>query len=153
MNHIKSALLAGVAATVAIGLLSYADAWSGHGLWLMAPFGATAVLVFGVPDSPLAQPKNVIAGHVITATIGLVFFHFVPVEPWSLACATGLAISAMLITKTTHPPAGANPLLIMLTGQSWSFLVTPVLLGAVIIVVCGKLTRICHNRGLTASKA
>lgn len=153
MNHIKSALLAGVAATVAIGLLSYADAWSGHGLWLMAPFGATAVLVFGVPDSPLAQPKNVIVGHVITATIGLVFYHFVPVEPWSLACATGLAISAMLLTKTTHPPAGANPLLIMLTGQSWSFLVTPVLFGAVTIVVCGKLTRMFHNRALSASKA
>lgn len=153
MNHIKSALLAGIAATFAIGVLSYADAWSGHGLWLMAPFGATAVLVFGVPDSPLAQPKNVIIGHLITATIGLVFVHFVPVEPWSLACATGLAISAMLVTKTTHPPAGANPLLIMLTGQSWSFLVTPVLLGTVIIVLCGKLAKVCQNRTLAASKA
>ncbi|WP_220488105.1 HPP family protein [Shewanella sp. SR44-3] len=55
-----------------------------------------------------------------------------------LAAATGLAVSAMLLTNTTHPPAGANPLLIMLSGQSWDFLFTPVLLGAVIIVLLGK---------------
>ncbi|HAS6215000.1 HPP family protein [Vibrio vulnificus] len=60
------------------------------------------------------------------------------VNPISLALASGLAVSAMLLTKTTHPPAGANPLLIMMTGQNWYFLLTPVLLGAVIIVVIGK---------------
>ncbi|POF51739.1 HPP family protein [Vibrio vulnificus] len=56
----------------------------------------------------------------------------------NLALASGLAVSAMLLTKTTHPPAGANPLLIMMAGQNWDFLLTPVLLGAVIIVVIGK---------------
>ncbi|EKO3391455.1 HPP family protein [Vibrio fluvialis] len=153
MNHLKSALLAGFAATCAIGLLSYADAWSSAGLWLMAPFGATAVLVFGVPDSPLAQPKNVIFGHLITASVGLVFVHWLPVEPWSLAIATGLAISLMLVTKTTHPPAGANPLLIMLTGQSWSFLVTPVLIGALVIVLCGQLNQLWSRKWLSARQS
>ncbi|PAS17986.1 HPP family protein [Vibrio cholerae] len=104
----------------------------------MAPFGATAVLVFGVPNSPLAQPKNVIFGHLITAFIGVIFTQYIGVSAISLAVATGLAVSAMLITKTTHPPAGANPLLIMLSGQGWSFLFTPVLLGAVVIVLVGK---------------
>ncbi|EJE8554888.1 HPP family protein [Vibrio vulnificus] len=56
----------------------------------------------------------------------------------NLALASGLAVSVMLLTKTTHPPAGANPLLIMMTGQNWDFLLTPVLLGAVIIVVIGQ---------------
>ncbi|HFQ5405624.1 TPA: HPP family protein [Vibrio vulnificus] len=55
-----------------------------------------------------------------------------------MALASGLAVSAMLLTKTTHPRAGANPLLIMMTGQNWDFLLTPVLFGAVIIVVIGK---------------
>jgi CBS-domain-containing membrane protein len=59
------------------------------------------------------------------------------VQPWSLALATGLGVTTMLLTKTTHPPAGANPMLIMLTGQSWSFLFTPVLLGSCVIVVLG----------------
>ncbi|WP_141238132.1 HPP family protein, partial [Vibrio cholerae] len=110
----------------------------GNIVLLMAPFGATAVLVFGVPNSPLAQPKNVIFGHLITAFIGVIFTQYIGVSAISLAVATGLAVSAMLITKTTHPPAGANPLLIMLSGQGWSFLFTPVLLGAVVIVLVGK---------------
>ncbi|CAB1261780.1 HPP family protein [Vibrio cholerae] len=110
----------------------------GNIVLLMAPFGATAVLVFGVPNSPLAQPKNVIFGHLITSFIGVIFTQYIGVSAISLAVATGLAVSAMLITKTTHPPAGANPLLIMLSGQGWSFLFTPVLLGAVAIVLVGK---------------
>ncbi|EGQ9189806.1 HPP family protein, partial [Vibrio cholerae] len=114
------------------------DSTMGNIVLLMAPFGATAVLVFGVPNSPLAQPKNVIFGHLITAFIGVIFTQYIGVSAISLAVATGLAVSAMLITKTTHPPAGANPLLIMLSGQGWSFLFTPVLLGAVVIVLVGK---------------
>ncbi|WP_241537774.1 HPP family protein, partial [Vibrio vulnificus] len=70
--------------------------------------------------------------------VGLFFVHYVGVNPINLALASGLAVSAMLLTKTTHPPAGANPLLIMMAGQNWDFLLTPVLLGAVIIVVIGK---------------
>jgi CBS-domain-containing membrane protein len=138
MNKFLLALFSGLGASLAIGVLSYADTEILNAALLMAPFGATTVLVFGVPDSPLAQPKNVIFGHLLTAFIGVVFVQFVGVTPLSLAMATGLAVSMMLLTKTTHPPAGANPLLIMLTGQSWGFLFTPVLIGAVVIVLVGK---------------
>lgn len=131
-------LIAGVGASIAIGLLSYLDATLKDTVLLMAPFGATAVLVFGLPESPLAQPKNVILGHLITAFIGVCFVQFVGVSPFSLAIATGLGVSGMMLTKTTHPPAGANPILIMLSGQSWLFLVTPVFIGAVVIVLVGK---------------
>ncbi len=139
MNKFVLPLIAGVGASVAIGLLSYFDATLTNVTLLMAPFGATAVLVFGVPESPLAQPKNVILGHFITAFIGVFFVQMIGVSPLSLAIATGIGVSAMLLTKTTHPPAGANPILIMLSGQGWLFLVTPVLIGAVIIVVIGKI--------------
>ncbi|POB88884.1 HPP family protein [Vibrio vulnificus] len=65
------------------------------------------------------------------------FAHYIGENPINLALASGLAVSVMLLTKTTHPPAGANPLLIMMTGQNWDFLLTPVLLGAVsIVVIC-----------------
>jgi len=144
MNQYGVALISGLGAAVAIGLLSLAENLTSAGLWLMAPFGATAVLVFGVPGSPLAQPKNVIAGHLLTALIGVFFVSFIGVTPFTLALASGLAVSVMLLTKTTHPPAGANPLLIMLTGQSWSFLITPVLIGAVVMVLVGQLV----NKGL-----
>jgi CBS-domain-containing membrane protein len=139
MNRLVLSLFSGVGAALAIGILSFADSVQSDIVLLMAPFGATAVLVFGVPDSPLAQPKNVILGHLITAFIGVCFVEFIGVTPLSLSIATGLAVSAMLFTKTTHPPAGANPVLIMLAGQSWPFLISPVLLGAVILVVVGKM--------------
>ncbi|WP_172565767.1 HPP family protein [Vibrio navarrensis] len=138
MKSFVMPLVAGLGAFVAIGLLSFFDAAMSDVALLMAPFGATAVLVFGVPDSPLAQAKNVIFGHIITAIVGIVFAQYVGVTPLTLALATGVAVSAMLLSKTTHPPAGANPLLIMLSGQSWPFLITPVLLGATLIVLVGK---------------
>lgn len=141
MNNFFLALFAGIGAALAIGVLAYSDAEISNMALLMAPFGATTVLVFGLPDSPLAQPKNVIFGHLITAFIGVFFTQLVGVNPLTLALATGLAVSAMLLTKTTHPPAGANPLLIMLTGQSWLFLVTPVLSGAIVIVLVGLMMR------------
>jgi CBS-domain-containing membrane protein len=138
MSKTIFSFVAGIAATLAIGVLAYLDSLSiSPGVWLMAPFGATVVLVFGVPASPLAQPKNVILGHFLTALIGVIFITYVGVQPWSLALATGLGVTTMLLTKTTHPPAGANPMLIMLTGQSWSFLFTPVLLGSCVIVLLG----------------
>jgi len=146
MNHSLLSVIAGLGASLAIGLLSFMEANLGDVALLMAPFGATAVLVFGVPDSPLAQPKNVILGHLITAFIGVVFVQYIGVTPLTLALATGLGVSAMLLSKTTHPPAGANPILIMLSGQSWGFLITPVLIGAVVIVLVGKALSMLQNK-------
>ncbi|BBN81489.1 HPP family protein [Pseudoalteromonas sp. A25] len=146
MRNLFLAIFAGVGASLAIGILSFFDSTYSHLALLMAPFGATAVLVFGVPDSPLAQPKNVIIGHLITAFIGVFFTQYFGVTPLTLALATGLGVSAMLITKTTHPPAGANPLLIMLSGQGWAFLFTPVLIGAITIVLIGKAMLIAKQQ-------
>jgi CBS-domain-containing membrane protein len=137
MNKFSSALIAGLGAFIAIAVLALLQSTSGEDLWLMAPFGATTVLVFGVPNSPLAQAKNVIFGHVITAFIGLCFVSMAMTGAWSMALATGLGVFMMLLTNTTHPPAGANPLLIILTQQDWFFLFNPVLIGAITIVFFG----------------
>ncbi|WP_312241752.1 HPP family protein [Pantoea sp.] len=145
MNKLLFSVVSGLGAAVAIGLLSYIDTLQSGWVLLMAPFGATAVLVFGLPESPLARPKNVILGHFLTALIGVCFMQWVGVNPVSLALASGLAVSAMLLTGTTHPPAGANPLLIMLSGQSWSFLISPVLSGACAIVLLGWLINYLRN--------
>lgn len=139
MNKFVFSFIAGAFATLTIGMLAYLDSVTNSTLWLMAPFGATVVLVFGVPKSPLAQPRNVIIGHFLTALIGVLFVEYVGAAPWSLALATGLAVTVMLLTNTTHPPAGANPMLIMLTGQSWAFLFNPVLIGACVIVGLGLI--------------
>lgn len=152
MDTLFLPILAGMGAFLGIALLSFFDASVMDFALLMAPFGATAVLVFGVPESPLAQAKNVIGGHLITASIGIIFTLYIGVSPLTLALASGLAVTAMLLTKTTHPPAGANPILIMLAGEGWSFLVTPVLIGAVLLVLVGKLMLVVKRNGVSVLK-
>jgi len=136
-NIFSSSIIAGIGSFIAIFTLASLSELTVEGLWLMAPFGATTVLVFGLPKSPLAHPKNVILGHLLTAIVGLCFVSLSIIEPWTMALATGLGVSLMLITNTTHPPAGANPLLIIMTQQDWPFLFNPVLVGTILIVLIG----------------
>ncbi|MCW8335276.1 HPP family protein [Vibrio paucivorans] len=140
MNKLSTSVVAGIGAAIAIGILTFSNQSYSDFILVMAPFGASTVIVFGLPNSPLAQPKNVIFGHLITAAVGLGFVHFIGVNPATLAIATGIGVSAMLLTDTTHPPAGANPLFIMMSSQllGWSFLITPVLIGTITIVLVGK---------------
>lgn len=140
-NGVLKAISAGVFSAITLSVLVFLDSLGNYGVWLMAPFGATAVLVFGVPSSPLAKAKNVIGGHFLTALIGVIFVNYIGVDTASIAMATGLAISMMMLTNTVHPAAGANPILIMVTGQSWAFLITAVLLGTIFIVLCGYLSQ------------
>lgn len=108
---------------------------------LMAPFGASCVIVFALPDSPLAHPRNVIGGHAVSTVIGLVMLHAFGCHPWSLAVAAALSVFLMQITRTLHPPAGADPLVVLLAGSGWSFLFSPVLAGAVLLAVLGAIYR------------
>lgn len=132
-------LLAGWGAMLCITVLSAFSTIIPSSIWLMAPFGATMVILFGLPQSSLAQPKNIIVGHVLTTAIGLAVVSLIGVSPWSMGLAVGLAVSAMLLTNTTHPPAGANPLVVMLAGEGWSFLFMPVAVGSILIVIFGVL--------------
>ncbi|TDW55866.1 HPP family protein [Oceanimonas baumannii] len=131
------AMVAGLGAMLCITTLAGLDGLNNTGLWLMAPFGATMVILFGLPESPLAQPRNIFFGHLLTTLVGLMVLNSMGVQPWSLGLAVGLAVSLMMLTKTTHPPAGANPLIVMLGGQDWNFLWSPVALGAGIIIMGG----------------
>lgn len=103
--------------------------------WLMAPFGASCVLAFGVWNTPLSQPRNIIGGHFVSTFVGLTTFHIFGDAAWAIGLSVGLAIAIMMLTKTTHPPAGADPLVVMLDQSSWSYLITPVLIGSVMIVL------------------
>lgn len=132
-------LIAGLGAMLCITILSGIGIAIQTSVWLMAPFGATMVILFGLPESPLAQPRNIIVGHLLTTAIGLSVAALVGVTPWSMGLAVGLAVSLMLLSNTTHPPAGANPLVVMLAGEHWDFLLMPVATGAVLIVAFGTI--------------
>lgn len=119
----------------AITMTAYLTAKT-HSPFLMAPFGATSVLIFAVPDSPLAQPRNVIGGNFLGALVSLIVLHFLGSTPWTIGLAVSLSIGMMQLTRTVHPPAGAIALVVMLTQPNWSFLLTPALNGSLIFVLC-----------------
>jgi len=106
---------------------------------LIAPFGASCVLVFALPNSPLAQPRNVVGGHLIAAAAGLLALLALGATPLGYALGVAMAILGMVLTKTVHPPAGANPIVVLLAGASWTFLAVPVLAGTVLIVLIGLI--------------
>ena len=134
----RVALKAGLGGALAIAIVAVMSEVSGS-LWLMAPFGATCVLLFSVPASPLSQPINVIGGHVFSTLVGLLAFILLPVAWWSLALAVGVAIGGMALLRITHPPAGADPLVVMSIGAGLHYLLLPALLGSVALVVIAFL--------------
>ena len=118
--------------------ISWFDKLYGYAL-ANASMGGSCVLVFVVWYAPLSQPRNIIGGHFISALIGLLFYSLFGSGLLSITFGVGLTIFCMAILGIIHPPAGANPIIIIMGGYSWSYLVTPVLIGAVIIVLIGLL--------------
>lgn len=102
---------------------------------VLGSFGASCVLVFGYPDLPFSQPRNVVIGHFLSSLVGLVFLTAFGAHWWSLALAVGTAIALMMITRTVHPPAGSNPVIVFLAQPAWSFLWYPTLAGALLLVI------------------
>lgn len=124
----------------------------GQGL-LIGSFGATAVLVYGAIRSPLAQPRNVLGGHIISALIGVVSYQLIGDIIWlAAALAVSTAIAVMHMTKTLHPPGGATALIAVIGGESvhklgYFYAFIPVGLGAIIlIIVAVVLNNFAKNR-------
>jgi CBS-domain-containing membrane protein len=101
---------------------------------LIAPFAASATILFGFNQVPAARPKNFVFGHLISSVVGLVMMSFFP-GSWIAACvAAGLSIAMMLFTDTGHPPAAGDPILIWASQASWSFLAVPILPAIVLLL-------------------
>ena len=106
--------------------------------WLVAPVGASAVLVFAIPASPLAQPWSVIGGNTVTAIAGLVACNFISDPLLAASVAVGLAIAAMFALRCLHPPGGAMALLVVLTHtHEWVFALFPAFTNSLLLVVAG----------------
>ncbi|AOT08636.1 HPP family protein [Pseudoalteromonas luteoviolacea] len=119
---------------------------------LMAPFGATCVLLFAVPHSPLSKPKNVIGGHLLSGAIGLLILLLLGTNIWTMALGVGSAIAAMQIFKIIHPPAGATPLVIIMAGNTHlGFLLFPILFGCIFLVAAASILNAVINKWPKAS--
>jgi CBS-domain-containing membrane protein len=104
---------------------------------LMAvPFATSIVLVMGTPEAAPAQPRALVGGHQVATLVGLVVVKLMGPSPWAAALAVGLAMAAMHATGTFHPPAGIDALIVVTSGQAWTFLVAPVGAGAVLLTLC-----------------
>lgn len=137
MKKYESMLLGALGATLGIVLLQVLSETSNIAL-LVAPFGATFVLVFALPESPLVKPRNIIGGYLIATVTGLVFYQIMGDTPISLGLTFGISFVLMQLTKTLHPPAGSIPLLIMFSKSDWSYVITPILVGVILILVYEK---------------
>ena len=127
---IAMAALGGVLAIALVaGLSDAADT-----LFIIGSFGATCVLIFGFPDVPFSQPRNVVGGHFLSTLMGLIFLEIFDPHWWSVALAVGAAIAVMMATRTVHPPAGSNPVIVVLGAPDWDFLWFPTLFGAILVV-------------------
>jgi len=134
----KFALVASLGAMLAIlGAVAVGE-WSGHPL-LLATFGPTGVLIFGFPQVPFAQPRNVLGGYLIAGLCGLAVTALLGSGPWAPIPAVGLAMFLMMLSQTVHPPAAGLPIVIAMSDPGWGFLGFPVMAGALLMVVAGLL--------------
>lgn len=114
---------------------------------LMAvPFGTSIVLVLGSPDVEAAQPRALIGGHLVATLVGLAVVKLAGPEPWAAALAVGLAMVAMHATGTFHPPAGIDPLLVVVNNMSWSFLLLPVAAGVLTLAMFAYVWHLAVRR-------
>jgi CBS-domain-containing membrane protein len=117
---------------VAIAIMQYASDHTTLPLVLI-PFATSIVLVMGSPAAEPAQPRPLVCGHLIATLVGLVVVKLLGPSAWAAATAVALAIIAMHLTRSFHPPAGIDPLIVVHNDLSWSFLLMPVGVGALLL--------------------
>lgn len=133
---LTQALFAGFFSSVTIGILTLLTYKTTLGLFLTASFGSSMVLLFGYPESPFAQPRNVFFGHLITALVGVLFVNFIPLPIYiNISLAVGIGIFLMIIFDITHPPAGGNPIIVIIASTSYEYLINPIIFGSLIIIL------------------
>ena len=106
---------------------------------LLASLGGSSVFLFGLTSAPAAQPRALFGGHLGGALIGIGCFHFLGDALWVFALAQGLTLCCMLLSGTVHPPAGANPVIMIYSHADWSALLQPVLVGVTTLAVVAFL--------------
>ena len=136
----KKALIAGFFSAFTIGVLTVLTYKSVLGLFLAGSFGSSMVLLFGFPESPFAQPRNVFFGHLVTTLVGVIFVNLIPLPIYiSIALAVGIGIFFMILFDVVHPPAGGNPIMVIIGSVSYDYLLFPTISGCFIIILLAIL--------------
>lgn len=143
INH-KEQFWSFIGSFIGIGIIAFIQSKSlasSDNVFLIGSFGASSVLIYGAIQSPLAQPRNLVGGHLISAFLGVCVFQLLPNIIWLTApLAVSLSIVAMQITKTLHPPGGATALIAVIGSDKikqmgFLYIVSPVLTGVIILLL------------------
>ncbi len=137
VDIIKS-VLAGSFSAATIGVLTLLTYKTEFGVFLITSFGSSMVLLFGYPESTFSQPKNIFFGHLLTSVVGILFLYIVPLPIYLLIpLAVGFGATLMILLNIVHPPAGANPIIVIMGSVSIDYLINPIITGSLIILVFG----------------
>ena len=135
---ILKATIAGLFSFITIAVLTFLTYKTEFGIFLIASFGSTMVLLYGYPESPFAQPKNIFFGHLLTSLVGMFFLYLIPLPLYIIIpISVGFGVGLMILLKITHPPAGANPIIVIMGSVSPDYLINPIIIGTGIILIFG----------------
>ena len=141
MSKLKQSVLACIFSVITSGFLTVLTYKTEFGIFLLASFGSSMVLLYGYPESPFAHPKNVFFGHLTTSLAGLFFLYFIPLQLYIIIpLAVGFGVGLMILLNVTHPPAGGNPIIIIMGSVSIDYLLSPVITGSIIIIIFAFIT-------------
>ena len=127
-------LVAGCAASVIIGILSFLSFETSTGFWLMFSFGSTTLIALVFYDSEFAQPSNIFFGHLLGIIAGILFNHLFGVSYISLGLSVGATVAIMMYFRIIHPPAAANPIIALFADVSVNYIIFPVISGSLVII-------------------
>lgn len=143
---VKYALWGMLTGTASILAITAVTRMAGFPL-LIGSFGASAVLLFGAVESPLAQPRNLIGGHLVSALVAVLTVYLGGSSPLAVALAVGISICLMYVTRTVHPPGGATALIGVQSHAGAAFIFIPVLSGALILLLVALFSNnVVHHR-------
>ena len=139
-KNLNKSIISTIFSIITIGALTLLTYKTEYGIFLIASFGSSMVLLYGYPESPFAQPKNIFFGHLLTSVVGIIFLNLIPLPIFILIpFAVGFGVGLMILLNVTHPPAGGNPIIVIMGSVSLDYLITPIILGSLIILAFGVI--------------
>ena len=135
-ENLQKSVYAALFSIITMSVLTLLTYKTTYGLFLITSFGSSMVLIYGYPESPFSQPKNVFFGHLLTSVVGILFLYLLPLPNFILIpIAVGIGVGLMILLKIPHPPAGANPIIIIIGSVSLDYIISPIILGSIIILI------------------
>ena len=136
--NIVQSTLAGLFSAITLAVLTLLTYKTELGIFIITSFGSSMVLLFAYPENTFSQPKNIFFGHLLTSFVGIIFLYIVPLPVYFLIpLAVGLSVTLMILMNVVHPPAGANPIIVIIGSVYIDYIINPIIIGSIIILIFG----------------